>query len=123
MVANRAGGPQAESNSYFSGATKGVRVTVAGLAAKKNLPVKFLEDVGVKDLAGDGVGITYWDETGQEVLFVRYRGVPGGPRFDQPKGVKLQPYGLWKLADRGQDVTLAITEGESDSWALWYHGI
>jgi hypothetical protein len=98
-------------------------VTIAKLAARKKLPEEFLREQGVEDLQGGGVAIPYYSEDGGEVLFARERDVPGGPRFRQPAGVKLHPYGLWKLADRDQSVTLAITEGESDCWALWHVGV
>ncbi len=96
--------------------------TVAQLAAAKHLPEAFLREQGVEDIDGGGISVPYFDEAG-EPLFTRSRGVPGGPRFKQPAGVRLVPYGLWRLGDRGQSVELALSEGESDAWTLWHHRV
>ncbi len=97
--------------------------TVAELAAAKQLPAKFLLAEGLHDLPGGGIGIPYHSEDGEK-LFERSRGVPGvKTRFHQPKGVKLVPYGLHRLADRTNDASLYLAEGETDTLTLWHHGL
>jgi hypothetical protein len=92
-------------------------ITVAGLAEAKRLPPGLLEKLGVHDLPGGGVGIPYFGLDGYE-LFVRKRDTPGGPRFRQPAGVPLSPYGLNHLDAARRHGRLYATEGESDAWAL-----
>src|SRR5262249_22838238 len=70
---------------------------------------------------GRRIAIDYFDATGAQ-LFTRHRPGRNGQRFDQPAGVKLQPYGLWKLGDGHRQGRLIVVEGESDAWALWYNG-
>src|SRR5262245_49884621 len=100
----------------------GAKVTVAGLAAARRLPVAFLESLGLCDVDGGGVSIPYFDAAGNH-LFNRTRDVPGRPRFDQPKGVPLQVYGAERLGRAREASCLFLTEGESDGWCLWHHGI
>lgn len=99
-------------------------ITVRRMAFLKRLPFDFLRDVvGLRDAGSVNefiVGIPYKDEKG-ELLFERTRlsaRAKDGTR--QPKGVRLKPYGLWRL--KGDGNRLIIVEGESDCWALWYHG-
>src|SRR5205823_2505262 len=96
-------------------------LTVALLAGTKRLPVEFLKDLGVQDLPHGGVAFPYHDPAGNE-LFVRQRGTRG-KRFWQPPGVKLQPYGQWRLEAARKAGWLVLTEGESDAWACWYNGV
>ncbi len=97
-------------------------LTLAALAEAKRLPIAFLRSVGVEDIPGGGVAVPYYDTGGTEV-YRRERDRPGGPRFRQPAGVQLRPYGLWRL-DAARRVGHAyLTEGESDTWALWHHGL
>src|SRR5262249_10224813 len=84
-----------DQNSSDNGKSKAL--TVAALADAKRLPAQFLRNLGLHDLPGEGVGVTYHDPTG-EVLFVRTRtalAAKNGTR--QPKGKPLSIYGLWKL--------------------------
>jgi hypothetical protein len=102
--------------------TNGRPRTVEDLARAKRLPVAFLRELGVEDLPGGGVAIPYRDVDGAD-LYRRERDRPGGPRFRQPAGVRLRPYGLDRL-DAARRVGHAyLTEGESDTWALWHHGL
>jgi hypothetical protein len=102
-------------------AAKSLPVTLATLADGKRLPLDFLRQFGLQDVRRGGISIPYCDVTG-EALFVRKRDVPGLPRFWQPAGVRLQPYGQWRLHEAQQARLVVLVEGESDSWALWYHG-
>jgi hypothetical protein len=108
-----------------NGADQGQRcpvVTVGSLAAAKGLPADWLrQNAGLRDLAGGGVGVPYYDFEGAE-LFVRERDRPGGPRFKQPDGVQLAPYGRNRLDEAARAGRLFVTEGESDAWTLWHVG-
>lgn len=96
--------------------------TVQNLAQLKHLPVEFLRGLGLSDLPKGCAGIPYYDPSGGEPLFTRERrALQGSRRFYQPKGVSLQPYGLWRLEKAYKEGFLIIVEGESDCWALWYH--
>lgn len=101
------------------------QLTIASLAFDKRIPAEFLKSCGLRETIGDGkyrVQIPYFDEAG-ELLFERSRfalRAKDGTR--QPKGVRLQPYGLWKLKEFRPAGRLILVEGESDCWALWLHG-
>src|SRR5262249_51844575 len=62
----------------------------------------------------------YYGEDGRR-LFTRRRDVPGKPRFLQPGGVRLAPYGLDRLAGEPDRPALFVAEGESDTATLWFH--
>ncbi|HXJ73061.1 MAG TPA: phage/plasmid primase, P4 family [Candidatus Dormibacteraeota bacterium] len=125
-------------------------VTVATLAVEKAIPRNWLRLCGLRPVAGrNAVEIPYRDESGAE-LFARTRvALKGKGHTRQPDGVKLRPYGLWKLAEfrEGNECldatplvvgpdpvlregmkcpapapTLTLVEGESDCWRLWLHG-
>lgn len=100
-------------------------VTLGKLAFHKRLSVGFLKSLGLRQISGrNAIEIPYLDLNG-DTLYVRTREslrAKDGTR--QPKGVKLRPYGLWKLqefAAEGQ-TNLTLVEGESDCWRLWFHG-
>ena len=97
--------------------------TIADLASGRKLSLDFLtEAAGLEDLPGGGITIPYWDQAGNH-LFDRARDVPGRARFTHPTGLKLAPYGLWRLHEVGHAGVLYLVEGESDCWAAWQHGI
>lgn len=96
--------------------------TVETLAALKRLDPQWLREQGVDDLPGGGVSIAYHDDTG-EVLYRRKRDVPGGPRFETPKGVRSVVYGREKLSGQDTFAVMHLCEGESDCWALWAAGL
>jgi hypothetical protein len=91
---------------------------VATLAADKRLPIDFLGKLEIRNRPGGGVLIPYFGVDGVK-LFARVRDAPHRPRFEQPKGVPLFPYGLNRLGDARQWGHLYLTEGESDAWTLW----
>jgi putative DNA primase/helicase len=98
-------------------------ITVAKLAAEKALPIEFLQSLGLHDLTGGGVGMPYRGTRG-DVLFTRERESPRRKgRFYQPAGTPLRPYGLDRLEAVREAKHLYLVEGESDCWALWYHGL
>jgi hypothetical protein len=94
--------------------------TVKDLANGKRLDPSLLKQWGVKDKAGGGIFILYFDETGQEI-FRRERGT-GNSRFKQPAGVGLQVYGQWLLEQARRCAHLYLCEGESDTWSVWAAG-
>ncbi|MHB1424605.1 MAG: DUF3987 domain-containing protein [Gemmataceae bacterium] len=96
------------------------KFTLADVASAKKLPLDWLQNYcDLRDLGNGVIGIPYWDDTGNE-LFVRQRNPPGTePRFRQPKGIKLVPYGLNRLDIARRDGRLFLCEGESDTWSLW----
>lgn len=93
------------------------------LAEKKRLPVSLFESLEWKNAGHGGITMPYFGVDGQQ-LFVRTRNPEGAERrFNQPKGVKLEPYGLWKLADVVDDPRLFLAEGETDTITLWQAGL
>jgi hypothetical protein len=105
-------------------------LTLADLAAAKMLSVDFLRDLPVRDAVdGQGVVIVYRLEDGS---FAK--------RHHQRKYLSHEPdhwsfwsgsredgdivlYGLWRLAEARAAGYIVITEGESDCWTCWLHGI
>jgi hypothetical protein len=96
----------------------------------KGLPVRFLEGLGLTDLAHyvghPAVRIPYRDPDGAEGP-VRFRlalekGEGGDNRFAWKKESKPTLYGLDRL-DRAREAGYVIlVEGESDCHTLWYYG-
>src|SRR5215471_11794983 len=90
---------------------------VDALANKKQLHPDFLRSLGV-EARGDDVSISYRAEDGQE-LFRKLRHPPGHhPRFHNPKGGHVVPYGMDRLDVARRLRRLWIAEGESDTWAF-----
>src|SRR5262249_45837994 len=106
-------------------------LTIELLAKAKKLDADYLIRLHLEDIPGGGVSIPYYaDAPGDEVLFRRERDNPrrknseGEPkRFHQPAGVKLQPYGLWRLIYARETRFLYLVEGESDCWTLWHYNL
>jgi putative DNA primase/helicase len=99
-------------------------ITVADLARDKALPVEFLSELGMTDVA-TGVLIPYKMADGSPAARQRRRfalKAKEGSAWDRGEGAPV-PYGLWRLADAAQVGYLILVEGESDCWTLWYHGI
>lgn len=98
--------------------------TVGSLAFDKRLPFEFLKSIGLRNLEdGDGVGIPYWNELGDEIGVKRRTANEAKKGSFWPKGVPLAMYGLWMLPDkRPNKQPLFMVEGESDCWTLWHHG-
>jgi len=114
-------------------------LTLEHLAKAKQLPIEFLQSLGIKDSHGTKekhgkqikwkeVHIPYYLE--DSTLAVRYRrrfSLEGGKnkrRFAWNKAMgDVVPYGLDRLGEARKAGYLVIVEGESDCWTLWYHGI
>ena len=95
---------------------------VEALARERKLEPSFLRELGV-EADGEAVLIPYTDLTGRPI-FRRRRNPPGvSPRFSQPAGVKLRPYGLGRIDTPRVSSRIYLTEGESDAWALWAAGL
>src|SRR5262249_8280260 len=94
--------------------------SLEALAYTKRLPLQFLATLGVRNDSGR-IAMDYLDVAGN-LVFTRHRPGRFGQHFDQPAGVKLQPYGLWRLENAYRRGVLILVEGESDCWALWFHG-
>jgi hypothetical protein len=98
--------------------------TIASLADAKRLDAAWLaSEFDLTNLPGGGVVIPYYDHEGTE-LYRRERDNPNrAGRFYQPAGVKLRPYGLWRIDEARRVAQLYLAEGESDAWALWAAGL
>jgi hypothetical protein len=100
-------------------------LTLAQYGAAKQLPVAFLQGLGLQDisyLGAPAVRIPYLGPDGTEGP-VRFRlGLEGADRFKWRTGSKPTPYGLWRLRDARAAGYAVIVEGESDTHTLWHHG-
>jgi hypothetical protein len=104
-----------------SGTARGKSLALARLAEAKRLPVDFLQKLGLHDLRGSGVGITYIDAAGNEIAVKRRTALKATDGSFWPKGQPLAAYGDWRLDLARREGLLFLVEGESDCWALWYH--
>jgi hypothetical protein len=104
--------------------------TLAQYAAAKQLPLEWLRELGLLDLAYLGqpaIRMPYYDAGGAEGA-IRFRialakGEGADNRFRWRRGDKPLLYGLWRLEAARQAGQVAIVEGESDCHTLWSHGI
>jgi putative DNA primase/helicase len=97
-------------------------VTLAELAAAKQLPVEFLAQHGLHDLPASGVGITYRGLDGRQL--VKTRSAPAARQGSRwPPGEPLMAYGLWRLVEFAAGRWLVLVEGESDALTGWLHGL
>src|SRR5579864_8847025 len=104
--------------------TNGMALTLTDLAGAKKLPLDFLRGLGLDDLAGGhGISIPYLDVAGELIATKRRTALKARDGSYWPKGKPLVPYGLWKLDAAHKESTLFLVEGESDCWALWFHGL
>lgn len=103
-----------------------VPITLEELAKDKDLPTKFLRSLGVVDIPGRGVKITYRLHDGSPAPRQRLRTAlkaGDGSRWLKGEGSPVA-YGLWLLDKmRKKSDTIFLVEGESDTWTLWHHGV
>jgi hypothetical protein len=99
----------------------GLVVTLAELAAHKQLPTAFLESLGLGDRPEGGVVIRYTDEGGGLLAEKVRLGLSAATSL-WPKGGRLFAYGLDRLGEAARLGYLPLVEGESDCWTLWHHG-
>jgi len=97
---------------------------VADLARVKRLPLKLLEELGVRDTA-NGVAIEYRLMNGSPAPRQRIRTSPAGEKnhsiWDGRKG-PIVPYGLDRLREAYDEGSIVLVEGETDAITLWHHG-
>jgi hypothetical protein len=98
-------------------------ITLAQLAEHKRLPRPFLESLGLADLPGGGVAISYYDAAGNELVVKRRTALKATEGSYWPTGVPLVAYGQNRLGHANRAGFLIVVEGESDCWALWHHEV
>jgi hypothetical protein len=88
-------------------------------AEERKLNPGLLQGWGVR-AEGIDIVIPYRDSNGDLLLERKRLGkVVGKKRFHSPEGVKSRPYGLCRLEQFRNETTAYITEGETDTWAMW----
>jgi hypothetical protein len=98
-------------------------LTLAQLGRAKRLPVAYLCELGLSDHPRGGIGIPYYDVTGEEIATKRRTALAARDGSYWPKGTPLAAYGQWRLEAAARAGFLILVEGESDCWALWHHGL
>jgi hypothetical protein len=105
-------------------ATRPGRCTIAALSEAKKLPVSFLQSLGLRDcsyLSAPAIRIPYFAADGGEELAIRFRVALDGPdHYRWRKGSKARLYGLARLSEVHKVGSVAIVEGETDCFTLWY---
>lgn len=93
--------------------------TLESYAKEKKLPIKFLEELGLKN-GKNNVCFPYYN-IDKKLLSVRYRNHPSNPKkYYCKSGTQTFPYGLWKIPEFTKDY-IVVVEGESDAQTLWYY--
>lgn len=103
--------------------------TLEAYAEAKQLPVAFLQTVGLSEL-------TYMEKPAVRMPYLRVDGTEGAVRyrlqidktepdnrFRWKKGTKSFLYGIHRLVDFRTGGEVTLVEGESDTQTLWYHGV
>jgi hypothetical protein len=101
-------------------------LTLEQYAAAKNLPIKFLSDLGLTDTKVRGapaIAIPYGDTAGNEGARRLRTAMTGDNRFCWRKGSKPSLYGLSHLALMRGAGYMTLVEGESDCHTLWHHEV
>lgn len=99
-------------------------------AGAKDLPVEFLERLGLSSVTYSGssaVRIPYRGRDGAETAVHFRLALAKDPeadnRFRWRKGSQLALYGLWRLDQTEKAGHTFLVEGESDCHTLWHHGL
>jgi hypothetical protein len=100
----------------------GLTIDLPTLAAHKQLPVVYLESLGLHDLPEGGVGIPYKDGSGRTVAVKQRAALTAKDGSFWPRGQELMAYGEDRLGDAAGAGYRVLVEGESDCWTLWHHG-
>lgn len=98
--------------------------SLEAISRAKRLPVQFLKELGCKEVP-NGVLIPYRDEDRNEVTFRIRTRMSGSDKYVSKRKAKAAVYGadrLTALATR-EGKSLALVEGETDAWTLWFHAI
>ena len=104
-------------------------LTLEAYAAAKRLPVAFLRNIGVREVAdrAEGTKVSFFYPTlDGSADQVRFRlSLKDEPRFTWKAGSKAIPYGLNapNFANARNLGYVVIVEGESDTQTLWHHGL
>ncbi len=117
-------GGTSTSERALSNGTHHAPLTLLDLALEKQLPWKFLFNLGVMEHSSGGLCIPYHLADGSPAPRSRIRTAlmaREGSRWSKGKG-QLVPYGLERLSDARKACYLVLVEGESDCWTLWYQG-
>src|SRR5258708_155890 len=106
------------------GTSSNGHLTLAALAELKRLPVDFLRSkpVSLSELRAT-VQIPYYGVTGEVIAVKRRTALKAKDGSYWPKGRPLAIYGQWRLHEAQKAGFLVAVEGESDCWALWFHGL
>jgi replicative DNA helicase len=110
------------STSSRDAGVRSSAITLAEFAADKRLPIGFLQERGLHDLPGGGVGIPYPDMVGEFVQVKRRMALKAKEGSYWPKGARLMPYGLDRLADARSAGYLITPEGETETLTGQFHG-
>jgi hypothetical protein len=104
--------------------TRQPTLTLVDLALEKQLPWKFLFNLGVMEHPSGGLQIPYHLPDGTLAPRHRIRTTlvaKEGSRWSKGEGT-IVPYGLERLEEARKAGFLVLVEGESDCWTLWYQG-
>jgi hypothetical protein len=99
-------------------------MTLESYAAYKQLPLPFLQKLGLRDINLGGrpaVEMPYRDEAGRVVAVKIRRSLTGESRFHWRRGDTPVLYGLDRLAGIRSRRFVVLVEGESDAQTLWLH--
>lgn len=104
--------------------------TLEQYAQAKRLPLKFLKELGLKQISYMSrpvVWIPYYGADGSEVAvrfrLALYKSKNGDDRFRWKQGAKPCLYGLWRLPLARKAGFIVVVEGESDAQTLWFHNV
>jgi hypothetical protein len=100
--------------------------SLADLAKAKALPLTFLQSLGLRDFSYSGapaLRIPYFAADRGREPEIRFRVALTGPdHYRWRNGSRVQPYGLDRLDDARKAGVVALVEGETDCFTLWYMG-
>lgn len=106
---------------HRASAPAGPVVTVAELAAAKNLPINLFASAGVVD-GPQGILFPYWNGAASHRTRIR-RTLTGPSRFLWQRGEgQITAYGAWRLPQYRAGGVLFLVEGETDTLTGIHHG-
>jgi len=115
--------PTPDGQATSPGKTRQPTLSLVDLALEKQLPWKFLFQLGVMEYPSGGLQIPYHLPDGTLASRHRIRTAlvaKEGSRWSKGEGT-IVPYGLARLDEARKAGYLVLVEGESDCWMLWYH--
>jgi hypothetical protein len=123
---NRTQRVQSKNATPCTDATPPTGCTLKEYAAAKNLPMSFLQKLGISDvsyLGSPAIRIPYLDQAKEEIGIQFRLTMSGDDRFRWRKGSKPGLYGQWRLNHDKPRESVVLCEGESDCHTLWFHEI